>query len=297
MPAVCKELIGLTLAADAKAPGGTTRYVVTGTSDPAEAQASVLAAAPTFATLSVPADAGYSTGTVYRLKNDLREVGGGVWFAEVSYGLPDAVSVENPATVPPGTPAPPQPSSQPGTTELGPEFSFSTTGGTAHVTQSKGTKLRKSFDPNLAQAPSHQRAIGVSRDRVEGTDVVVGRIEWQVTVRKPAVTHEYVKTLARLTGTVSDGPFFGYDEEELLFVGASGQFRPGDGWHVTYQFHAGVTRDLPITESYSMPNVAPFDHVWVVYAQGTSGTAGVQTPLYAYQERVYEKEAFSQLGI
>ena len=83
-------------------------------------------------------------------------------------------------------------------------FSFDTTGGTHKITQSLETIHRVEAEP-ADPAPDLKQAIGWDGKRVNGVDVVVPKLEFDITAYyAPAtITAGYMKDLARKTGRTS----------------------------------------------------------------------------------------------
>ena len=102
-------------------------------------------------------------------------------------------------------------------------FSFDTTGGTHKITQSLETIHRVEADP-ADPAPDLKQAIGWDGKRVNGVDVVVPKLEFDITAYyAPAtITAGYMKDLARKTGRTNDGAWLGFDEGEILYMGSTG---------------------------------------------------------------------------
>lgn len=288
------------LGADPKNPSATIECIVTGTMDISEVNALTLATVPSYVDIEVPIT--YSTtatGSIPRLAVDVEEQGGGVWKTTVRYGLDAATapSWEPSPPPPPGVPLPPPPPPAPsqlaGSTYLGPEFTFSTRGGTAHITQSRQTKAKNLIQPAgvvvADGAPDLQGAIGVSRDRVEGCDVIVGKMEWSITVKARQVTHDYIKTLESYTPCLNSTTFFARQAEEVLFVGVDGNYQPAEGWTLQYHFISGktITNYALAGCDTALSNVKPFDHIWVTYKDAVVSGYPIQLPWHVYQERVY----------
>lgn len=298
MPVVCKELVGIELRSNAQQPGGSSRYIVIGASTPAEANEAVALTAPTTAALTVPVGSTYASGFVTRLDIDLTELGAGVYSAVVNYGIREVAS--EPIDIPPipgSPPPPPPPSQQPDTNTLGPEFEFDTTGGTSHLTQSFNTRQRVTAT-GYAAAPDVNRAIGVSNTGVSGVDVVSRRLEWTISVSKSNPTQEYIRTLYKLAGTINLTTFFGYEPECLLFLGASGRYKAGEGWRINYRFAGGFKKEnFEIASGIMFDVLYPHDYVWVSYDSKVVNGFLMQVPKWAYAERVYPYGDFRELKI
>ena len=178
-----------------------------------------------------------------------------------------------------------------------PSFSFDTSGGTQHITQSKQTISRT---PN-GTAPNFKGAIGVTRDSVEGVDITVPVYAFSETHYFPPgqVTASYRGTLFNLTGKVNNGGFKGMAAGECLFLGASGSMRAGGDWEITYKFAASPNRTNIAVGDITVPAKKGWEYLWVKYSEEEDGDADaiVQRPVAAYVEKVYDDGNFGSLGI
>lgn len=219
----------------------------------------------------------------------------------VEWGLVTAAALVQPDPANPGQTR--QPSQTPETETLGPEYTIDTTAGTKHITQSVWTRyaIKKGGTGNFS-APSYNRAIGVTKDGVEGCDIPTGDMRWSVRVKGIPVTHKYIKTLKELTGKINTYEFYNRKREELLFLGAQLNYKPGVGWEGTYNFHESEEQtNVPIADGITIPVVRGHDYVWVTYVP-TEITVGAnkykaQVPDAAYCEQVIETRDFDRLGI
>ncbi len=101
--------------------------------------------------------------------------------------------------------------------ELGPEFTWDTSGGTKHVTQSVYTRsAQKVGGAGNFSAPDVKRAIGIAKDKVEGCDIASGDLKWSMKIKGLRITRNYIRKLAEMTGTTNRYTFFGAEREELL---------------------------------------------------------------------------------
>jgi hypothetical protein len=228
------------------------------------------------------------------------QVGRGVWLSELLYKLMDGQP--QPQGVPdvgaPGPPPepPPNPAPEP-TSQLNENFTFSTKGGTQKLKQSFATR-HKIPSAGILFPPDHGRAIGVSKDGVEGCEIITGKIEWTYTTIIPAVSFAYIRTLERLTGTMNVAEFFHHAAGECLFLGADGQLKGPEGCSVTFSFLSGKNRaDVDAGHGIIFPTVEAHDYVWFQYAPATSEGKPSQKPIAGYVEQVYEYTDFYELGI
>lgn len=179
----------------------------------------------------------------------------------------------------------------------GRSFSFDTTGGTAHITHSIQTVDKAATMGSTA--PDNQGAIGVTKDGVEGTDIVVPTYSWSDVYVFPAsqVTGAYKAKLFYATGKVNDATFQGLAAGECLFRGAVGASRPDGNVEITFSFSAS-----PNQTNITVGNLQPVDkkgweYLWIRFGDFESNNEIVKRPIAVYVEKVYDLADFSELGI
>ena len=181
-------------------------------------------------------------------------------------------------------------------------YSFETSGGSQHITQSKDTV--SSHAASGMTAPDFQGAIGVTADGVEGVDIAVPVFQFSETHAFPdeSVTTAYKVTLFSLTGKTNAGGFRGFATGEVLFLGASGSRRTGtpeDDWEITFRFAVSPNATSLTVGPISGIAKKGWEYLWVRYAdqQDLGSQAIVKRPVAAYVERVYDAGNFGALGI
>lgn len=179
-------------------------------------------------------------------------------------------------------------------------FSFDTTGATTKITQGVGPP--NPYSPGQGIAPDFGGAIGVHKDRVEGVDITIPKLNFTIRKVVPGgdLTLAYVKMLARITGTINENNYLGFKEGELLFMGATGQeaFTAGNP-EVTFHFMASENlTDLQVGD-ITVTSKPGHDYLWVLYEDQEDDAAKklVQKPLAAYVHPVYKFSDFSELGL
>jgi hypothetical protein len=193
--------------------------------------------------------------------------GGGVWLANVLYKIRNQSSE-----------------------------TFDTTGGSVHVTQSRGTQRYGIFPPDF------QGAIGVSDDRIEGVDITIPAYKFAYTHYVPRifVSQSYKNRLFQLTGKVNSASFKGFSTGEVLFLGSTGSRRGREDFEITFNFAASpnVTM-LQIAPGIIVNSKYGWDYLWVFYHDAIDDSAHqiVRRPRAAYVERVYEFADLNQLGL
>jgi len=256
-------------------PSSDLLFSVLGTESQTEARALVEAVIPDV-----------YAGLVFK-NYHLTHLGGGVWEASARYGEDDSEAEE------------PDPSGEPvdPADELGSSYSFETSGGTQHATQSLET-IAKHAKPGKVP-PDFKGAVGVSADGVEGVDITVPVFRFAETYSIPAgfVTHAFKLTLFTLTGKTNNAPFKGFAAGEVLFLGASGSRRNLEKWEIGYQFAASKNAvGLKVGDMVGIAKKG-WEYLWVRYGDVEDQKVLVKQPESAYIERVYDPGNFAELGI
>lgn len=211
----------------------TLRFVILGTDDDTLAYAALLTLSPRL--YAIPG--AFFPIILTRKSAKLGAYqGGGLWIGTAEYGS-QVKSADD--ETPDDTDS--------DTDKLGPHFGFDTSGGTAHVTQSLST-LSKSGRGTITP-PDFKQAIGVTRDGVQGTDIHTPKFEFTVTREKVNIYMWYLRQLARNTAKTNRLAWKGFRPGEVLFLGASGDYKPGDRWAITYKFSAGENRAVGLSGS------------------------------------------------
>ncbi len=288
------------------------RYVVTGTTDPSAArQAVLLDTSPTlFGRIRKEPRLTFEGGDLYRVEipYGLGEAGDAVQpdgqEGGENAGGPGAGGEGGPGESGEGEPGGPGGSAPPGDDDpLGFNVAFDTGGGTAHILLSKETLFKARAGGG--NPIDNERAIGLTKDGVEGCDVPTANGEFTVNRKRRVVTLGYLRTLLRMTGTTNKTTFWGFEPGELLFLGASGQGANGKGWTCAFKFRfaenipAGDAR-LVITPNLTITQAKPgHSYVWCTYADKPDATRGEIYPLptQVFVERVVDEGDFRQLQI
>lgn len=179
------------------------------------------------------------------------------------------------------------------------QYSFDTGGGTQHITQAKAQQV---FAVSGTTAPEYNKAIGVTRDSVEGVDIVVPVYNWSEThvLDDETVTEAYKITLFNLTGRTNNATFRGFAAGEVLFLGASGTSRSDGKWEITFKFAASPNRtDIGDIPGITVTSKTGWQYLWVEYSSEEDPTSHrmTQKPLTASVATVYDSGDFSGLGI
>ena len=178
-------------------------------------------------------------------------------------------------------------------------FQFDFGGGTMHITQAKEHVASYYFEGDAP--PDFQGAIGVTRDSVEGCDIVVPVYNWSEThyLAAATVTGPYKAALFALTGKTNDAAFKGFAAGEVLFLGASGSQRGDESWEITFRFAASPNVTGLVIGEITGVEKKGWEYLWVRYedAEDEDSKSLVKRPKSAHVERVYNAGDFAGLGI
>lgn len=197
--------------------------------------------------------------------------------------------------------------SQSPTDAVGQNYTFSTKGGTAHITRSLQT-MRKVARPGET-APDYKGLIGVSKNGIEGCDIVAPNVEFSIAQKFAQLTYGYFFRLIATTGKVNKYDWKGFAFREVLFLGADGAYTPSDAWNLTCAFRYapsdyGDDEDLDgEPDGIKIGDLEPIyekrghDWLWVAYEETKDANKLVKVPFAAYVERVYREGDFEVLNL
>lgn len=155
-----------------------------------------------------------------------------------------------------------------------PRWSFDTTGNTARVTHGFTEFRFGPAGPNDPDVPTMDGALQVIDGKVEGTEIVIPGLKFQITraIPKWFMTDAYVDTIESLTGSVNQDIYANRAAQALLFLGATGSQAGKGNPEITYYFVAGKHATLQIGQ---IPNIAKKAHqfLWVDWADVDIETA------------------------
>lgn len=174
-------------------------------------------------------------------------------------------------------------------------FSFSTTGGTFHVTEAKSqTRYGTATNSNCGNTIGWREG-----ETPEGVDIVVPQVQFTIRKRVPysSITIDYVKTLRDATGKTNSDTFQGFAADELLFLGAEGQQTSAGDTELTYHFAAGENLTGQTVAGISSVAKKAHEYLWVKYGRNQGTDAIEPSAQNVYVAKVYDRVAFSTLGI
>lgn len=182
-------------------------------------------------------------------------------------------------------------------------FSGTTSGATQTITQGIGYQ-------RYGTGPNYAGAINVDKDGVQGVEIIVPTLEFQIEKVLPKVNGAGVPTkwfaynmvLLGLTGRVNAAPIWEFAARELLFLGADFSAKGGGDVTFTYKFRASPNRLVANGNALSfgaITNVEKYghDYLWIDYVAEESAGFVVRTPRTVHVHRVYEDGNFLLLGI
>jgi hypothetical protein len=189
-------------------------------------------------------------------------------------------------------------------------FSFTTGGGTQHITHSRQTVASypqaDPNDDNSTAPPSFQGGINVTDSSVEGADIHVPSFDFKTCyyIAPANMTQGYIASLKALTGRVNsdnvqlnvDGVVISFQPGELLLLGADGAKRKGFGdWELTLNWsNSANATNLSVGQITGVVKNG-WDYLWVLSEPTISNGALVMNPTAVYIERVYDYQPLTPL--
>ncbi len=293
MPIICKERPRQSGTVQYNRPTTERDYIVSGTTERTEALLAVAREAPRE---DLTVDDQDADVPVFRSNISIKEVGGGVWEATVSYGgTPDSIDLS---------------------------VSF----GVRTVKRYQALETVKSYDciaGGVAVAgagahgnvPDFKGAIGVKGDGdIEGVDIEVGSIEFSITKKwkRNRVSQDYFIKLFRFAdqGAVNKYRFtIVWLEQHLIFPKGDLRFRSvnvkssdTEELEMTYNF----AYQSPLLENSNTPfkvgnsaniGMEGWEYGWVHYKTSTSASRITKVPVAFIVNRVYPYEDFEELEL
>lgn len=180
---------------------------------------------------------------------------------------------------------------------------FDTTGGIQHITQC----IEQADYGGDAAAPNIRlsRVIGLTKDGVEGVDIIVPQMEFTATktYEPDEIDSDFILSLMNLTGKVNSAPFqlrrLTFLAGELLFLGCTGSSSGRKDWQLVYKFRASQNkRNIKISENITVASKLGHDYLWVMYKIDEKDDRFTQVPDVAFVSKVYETDDYGPvLGV
>ena len=243
-----------------------------------------------------------------RLSYSLSNEGAGVFRLEAEYGQDDEPQQQSEEQGSEGG-QPEPPSGQEENEPLGPEWSFTIAESSVHITQSLAT-LHSYSRIGIPTVPDYKKAIGVTKERIEGCDVIAPKETRSVTLRVAGVSNKYLKSVRKLFGHTNSRPMMGCAVGEVLYTGYSAQYRAKELWSLTHNFaiaenlewdanDAEMVKRLTVGDIQLTGGKRAWSHLWVAYEESPDAVTGllVEIPRYAFEEQVYPSGNLKLLGV
>jgi hypothetical protein len=152
-------------------------------------------------------------------------------------------------------------------------------------------------------APNYGQAIGVTRDRVNGTDIFVGAMEFSITAQYYPVTLNLLVTMLGLVGKFNQAEYYNFPTKTLCYMGCTGAPKPGDVWTLKHRFACSPNlTNVAVGSNLTLPFKGGWDFLWACYRDEYVRTADggqflTQKPFAAYVEQTLQPGDFDSLPI
>lgn len=183
-----------------------------------------------------------------------------------------------------------------------PQWTFSVTGETIHVT--RGKAVRQAF-PLGAQPDTFGGAINVEKDskgkwKIKGIDVeepLLG-ITIDFKIPQPLDPPALARQLARSAKKTNKTVWYGFQPTEVLFKGARVSGKRREKWSMQYEFAASENVVIDVGGAVGACTKRGFDYFWVYYTPKIGPDEQVvPDPTYAFSHMMYDEFEFRDLGL
>lgn len=222
-----------------------------------------------------PVDASGTPIVLYLTEHSATDIGNGTWQVTLVYSLP------------------PQEESN------YIQFGIDLGGETIRVTQSLGVRYSSARTGLGLTPPNVRNCIGLTKNSIEGADVVAKGLNFNITRYVPASAWStgILATLYTLQGNYNNATFYGFAAGEVLFISASAQGSQYGLTSLTYNFSAkpnanGIT-DSPFPALYALGH----DIIDYLYTKDVDSQYPVQAPVFRYVHQVGYPVNFALLGV
>ncbi len=197
--------------------------------------------------------------------------------------------------------------------EGAPEYAGDANGGTHRVLRGIATINRYPnavSQPGLVEAPDQHGFIGVTKDGIEGVDLIIPGFNWTEThyLSKAVATWTYLRTVSEMRGTVNSAVFRGFAAGEVLLADVSWTIRGSGDVQVNFAFVRIPNKTNFALDYITGINKKGHEYLWTFWQDKVeTGTVQgepspveigvVREPRGVYVEKVYEEADFSLLSI
>ncbi len=151
---------------------------------------------------------------------------------------------------------------------------------------------------NSGGAANMKQAVGVTRDGVEGTEVYTPKFEFSWSRQVFPVNLPYLRMIRSLVAKTNGSAWRGFQPGEVLYLGATGQSKPGNVWIVNHKFAVGENLyAVPVSPQLIIPRKGAWEYVWAAYGYDADATMIYNTPRAGYVEEMYRSADFTKLGL
>lgn len=178
---------------------------------------------------------------------------------------------------------------------------FSIEIGTANTKITQSLQTVGSYALPGQTPPDFKGAINVTKDGVDGVDIVLPSFSWSERHLIPSsrVNRDYLDTLFFATGCMNDDTFRQYDRGEILFMGCTlAQSRDQDGWEGNFRWVGSRNASNLLVGGITVTEKLGHDYLWVLYDEQTTPDGRTRKlPKSVFVERVYQFTSMDDLRL
>jgi hypothetical protein len=179
------------------------------------------------------------------------------------------------------------------------DYTFSGTTSGASQTVTQGIVYTK-----YGTGPDYQGAINVNPNGVDGVDIVIPKLEFQIdkVLPKGTLWFAYLMTLVKLTGTVNEAAFGPFARGEVLYLGTDFSQKGGGETSFIHKFVGSPNRTAANGNALTIGGINNIekmghDYLWIDYVATDNAGFVIRQPRTVHVHQVYPYADFSQLRI
>lgn len=246
----------------------TIAYKVAGFNEYRNAYAEVLAETPDFVQLP-------NGNRIFRNNIKLKRSAHDQWDATVAYGVKEDQGID------------------------GFSIDFDISGATQKITQS--LEVLQTYYLDGDTPVDYQGALGVTKDGIEGIEIVVPTLSWNQRFILPdsAVDDEYLAGLMDIVGHTNGGQFGAFGPGTVLQSGMSGSKKGKEQWDLSAKFAASKNVSGRTIGQITGINKGGWEYLEVHYADAADEAAKrlYRKPIQVDVHRVYDSADFARMKI
>lgn len=212
-------------------------------------------------------------------------LGGSTWSCSVNYGIENERF--NPIASGAGEGSDDGQGSESGGDPIGLHTRVSIGAKQQHITQSLRTVVSEKKTADTRAVPNHKGAIGVSKDGIEGCDIIVPELKWSETwtFLSGSITWQYIRVMSGMVGRTNKNVFRSFPRSNVMFLGCEIDAKDNEKTQAVFSFHASPNVDVKL-DGFATFEKRGHQYLWIEYEDSASADGINKVPRAAFVEEV-----------